>query len=136
METSPSSSTAARLSTRLSSIRTTLATKLPPRVLLPTVAKCYNNMVTERKVGGPILFPPASGRKFHPVAHVCVSVFQGQLGALMSILKEHIGQLEKDQLSFHQSELTSFFLIALDFRAKHSGVSSMLLCAPGTVRRF
>uniref|UniRef100_H3BVV8 HEAT repeat-containing protein 1 n=1 Tax=Tetraodon nigroviridis TaxID=99883 RepID=H3BVV8_TETNG len=94
VETSSSSSTATRLSTRLSSIRTTLATKLPPRVLLPTVTKCYNNMVPEKK---------------------------GQLGALMSILKEHICQLEKDQLTFHQSELTSFFLVALDFRAKHSG---------------
>lgn len=45
----------------------------------------------------------------------------------MSILKEHICQLQTDQLSFHQSELTSFFLIALDFRAKHSGVSLMVL---------
>ncbi|XP_029695501.1 HEAT repeat-containing protein 1 [Takifugu rubripes] len=88
-----SSSTATRLSTRLSSIRTTLATKLPPRVLLPTVAKCYDDMVIDRK---------------------------GQLGALMSILKEHICQMEKDQLNSHQSELTSFFLIALDFRAEHS----------------
>ena len=52
----------------------------------------------------------------------------------MSILKEHISQLEKDQLNFHQSELTSFFLIALDFRAEHSGVSSVVLCAPGTIR--
>lgn len=48
---------------------------------------------------------------------------QGQLGALMSILKEHVCQMEKDQLNSHQSELTSFFLIALDFRAEHSGVS-------------
>lgn len=41
----------------------------------------------------------------------------------MSILKEHICQMENDQLNSHQSELTSFFLIALDFRAEHSGVS-------------
>uniref|UniRef100_A0A8C2XIS9 HEAT repeat-containing protein 1 n=1 Tax=Cyclopterus lumpus TaxID=8103 RepID=A0A8C2XIS9_CYCLU len=67
------------LSTRLASLRSTLATRLPPRVLLPT----------------------------------------RQLGALMSILKEHITHMEKDQLSFHQSELTSFFLCALDFRAEH-----------------
>lgn len=53
---------------------------------------------------------------------------QGQLGALMSILKEHIGQMEKDQLNSHQSELTSFFLIALDFRAEHSGVSLTVVC--------
>lgn len=30
--------------------------------------------------------------------------------------------MEKDQLSFHQSELTSFFLTALDFRAEHCQV--------------
>lgn len=41
----------------------------------------------------------------------------------MSILKEHVCQMEKEQLNSHQSELTSFFLIALDFRAEHSGVS-------------
>jgi len=44
----------------------------------------------------------------------------------MSILKEHITHMEKDQLSFHQSELTSFFLCALDFRAKHCQVSLVL----------
>uniref|UniRef100_A0A8P4KTT5 HEAT repeat-containing protein 1 n=1 Tax=Dicentrarchus labrax TaxID=13489 RepID=A0A8P4KTT5_DICLA len=79
----------AQLSARLSSLRSTLATKLPPRVLLPTLAKCYT-----------------------------VSL-QAQLGALMSILKEHISHMDKEQLNFHQSELTSFFLTALDFRAEH-----------------
>uniref|UniRef100_A0A8P4GR60 HEAT repeat-containing protein 1 n=1 Tax=Dicentrarchus labrax TaxID=13489 RepID=A0A8P4GR60_DICLA len=82
---SSSSSATAQLSARLSSLRSTLATKLPPRVLLPTLAKCYSNM----------------------------------LGALMSILKEHISHMDKEQLNFHQSELTSFFLTALDFRAEH-----------------
>uniref|UniRef100_A0A3Q3WSU5 HEAT repeat-containing protein 1 n=1 Tax=Mola mola TaxID=94237 RepID=A0A3Q3WSU5_MOLML len=69
------------LSARLTSLRSTLATKLPPRVLLPTLSRCY------------IRVSP--------------------------ILKEHISHMEKDQLSFHQSELTSFFLTALDFRAEH-----------------
>lgn len=45
----------------------------------------------------------------------------------MSILKEHISHMEKDQLNFHQSELTSFFLTALDFRAEHCQVSPKLL---------
>lgn len=36
----------------------------------------------------------------------------------MGILKEHVGHMEKDQLTSHQSELTSF-LISLDFRAQH-----------------
>lgn len=89
---SSSSSVTAQLSVRLASLRSTLATKLPPRVLLPTVTKCYSVMVVDRK---------------------------DQLGALMSILKEHIAHMEKDQLNFHQSELTTFFLTALDFRAEH-----------------
>uniref|UniRef100_A0A803U138 HEAT repeat-containing protein 1 n=1 Tax=Anolis carolinensis TaxID=28377 RepID=A0A803U138_ANOCA len=72
---------------RLDSLKTTLATKLPPRVLLPAVAKCYSE--------------------------TC-------LGAVMDILKEHIVILERDQLSAHQSELTSFFVKALDFRTEHS----------------
>ncbi|XP_070707428.1 HEAT repeat-containing protein 1 [Pempheris klunzingeri] len=89
---SSSSSAATQLSARLASLRSTLATELPPRVLLPTITKCYGSMVADRKA---------------------------QLGALMSILREHISHMEKDQLSVHQSELTSFFLAALDFRAEH-----------------
>ncbi|CAK6982589.1 HEAT repeat-containing protein 1 [Scomber scombrus] len=89
---SSSSSASAQLTVRLSSLRNTLATKLPPRVLLPTLSKCYSAMVVDRKA---------------------------QLEALMSILKEHITHMEKDQLNFHQSELTAFFLTALDFRAEH-----------------
>ncbi|XP_040922730.1 HEAT repeat-containing protein 1 isoform X2 [Toxotes jaculatrix] len=92
VETAPSSSSSAQLSVRLASLRSTLSTQLPPRVLLPTLTRCYSSMVVDKK---------------------------GQLGALMSILKEHIAHMEKDQLSFHQSELTSFFLTALDFRAEH-----------------
>uniref|UniRef100_A0A8K9UNL2 HEAT repeat-containing protein 1 n=1 Tax=Oncorhynchus mykiss TaxID=8022 RepID=A0A8K9UNL2_ONCMY len=80
---------APQLAVRLASLRTTMATKVPPRVLLPTLTKCYSKM---------------------EINH---------LGPLMSILKEHIGHMEKDQLTSHQSELTYFFLIALDFRAQH-----------------
>ncbi|XP_041829297.1 HEAT repeat-containing protein 1 [Melanotaenia boesemani] len=87
-----SSSSSSQLSIRLASLRSTLATKLPPRVLLPTLTRCYGSLETDNK---------------------------DQLGALMSILKEHIGHMEKDELSLHQSELTSFFLTALDFRSKH-----------------
>uniref|UniRef100_A0A673YET4 HEAT repeat-containing protein 1 n=1 Tax=Salmo trutta TaxID=8032 RepID=A0A673YET4_SALTR len=84
--------TTPQLAVRLASLRTTVATKVPPRVLLPTLTKCYSKTVNSK---------------------------QSQLGPLMSILKEHIGHMEKDQLTSHQSELTSFFLIALDFRAQH-----------------
>lgn len=51
---------------------------------------------------------------------------QDQLGALMSILKEHMRHMEREQLSFHQSELTGFFLAALDFRAQFCQVRLVL----------
>uniref|UniRef100_A0A4W3IZH4 HEAT repeat-containing protein 1 n=1 Tax=Callorhinchus milii TaxID=7868 RepID=A0A4W3IZH4_CALMI len=81
-----------QLNLRLTSLRTTLATKLAPRVLLPAVSKCYNKLVDTN---------------------------QNCLGPLMLILKENISHMEKEQLNSHQSELTSFFLKALDFRADH-----------------
>uniref|UniRef100_A0A8C5BFW7 HEAT repeat-containing protein 1 n=1 Tax=Gadus morhua TaxID=8049 RepID=A0A8C5BFW7_GADMO len=86
-QVSKTSATSPQLSARLTSLSSTLATKVPPRVLLPTLTKCYNDM--------------------------------SHLGPLMSILKAHITHMEKDQLNTHQSELTSFFLTALDFRAQH-----------------
>ncbi|XP_024117299.1 HEAT repeat-containing protein 1 isoform X1 [Oryzias melastigma] len=94
VETSSSSSSSSysQLCTRLAALRSTLATKLPSRVFLPTLTKCYSSMVDSRR---------------------------DQLGVLMSIMKEHISQMQMEQLSFHQSELTTFFLTALDFRAKH-----------------
>ncbi|KAM9838096.1 HEAT repeat-containing protein 1 [Aulostomus maculatus] len=88
---SSSSSAKSQLSVRLASLRSTLATRLPPRVLLPVLSRCYSVMVVDRK---------------------------GQLAALMSILKEHLSHMDRDQLNNHQSELTSFFLVALDFRAQ------------------
>lgn len=44
----------------------------------------------------------------------------------MSILKEHMRHMEREQLSFHQSELTGFFLAALDFRAQFCQVRLVL----------
>lgn len=82
----------ATLVTRLNSLRATLASKIPSRVLLPAVCKCYARLVQDQK---------------------------NQLVALMSLLQEHIGHMDRDQLTLHQSELTSFFLTALDFRAAH-----------------
>ncbi|MGH0159593.1 UNVERIFIED_CONTAM: hypothetical protein FKN15_008290 [Acipenser sinensis] len=82
-----------QLSVRLTSLQTTLATKLAPRVLLPTITKCYSKLV---------------------------DTHQSRLGPLMDILKEHIGHMESEQLNSHQSELTAFFLKGLDFRSEHS----------------
>ncbi|XP_034049132.1 HEAT repeat-containing protein 1 isoform X2 [Thalassophryne amazonica] len=89
---SSSSSVTAQLSVCVTSLRNTLATKLPSRVLLATLTKCYSSLVTNKT---------------------------NQVGALMSFLKEHISHMDKDQLSVHQSELTTFFLTALDFRAEN-----------------
>lgn len=49
---------------------------------------------------------------------------QAQLGALMVILREHITHMENEELNAQQSELTTFFLAALDFRAEHCQVSA------------
>lgn len=43
---------APQLAVRLASLRTTMATKVPPRVLLPTLTKCYSKMVNSKQVGG------------------------------------------------------------------------------------
>ncbi|XP_067844821.1 HEAT repeat-containing protein 1 isoform X2 [Heptranchias perlo] len=82
-----------QLDMRLTSLRTTLATKLASRVLLPSVSKCYDKLA---------------------------DTHQNYLGPLVDILKEHISHMEKEQLNSHQSELTLFFLKALDFRTDHS----------------
>ncbi|XP_067901387.1 HEAT repeat-containing protein 1 [Heterodontus francisci] len=81
-----------QLDLRLTSLRTTLATKLASRVLLPAISKCYDKLADAN---------------------------QSYLGPLFDILKEHINNMEKEQLNSHQSELTLFFLKALDFRADH-----------------
>ncbi|XP_043551503.1 HEAT repeat-containing protein 1 isoform X2 [Chiloscyllium plagiosum] len=81
-----------QLDPHLTSLRTTLATKLAPRVLLPAINKCYDKLA---------------------------STNQNYLGPLFDILKEHISNIEKEQVNSHQSELTLFFLKALDFRADH-----------------
>lgn len=56
----------------------------------------------------------------------------------MDILKAHITTLERDQLSAHQSELTAFFMNALDFRAEHSevGVGGSLGNRPEYISHF
>ncbi|KAJ6664676.1 hypothetical protein lerEdw1_006249 [Lerista edwardsae] len=89
VEMGPSS----HVNVRVTSLKTILATKLPPRVLLPVITKCYAEIANTMK---------------------------NCLGTLMDILKEHIITLEKEQLTAHQSELTAFFMKALDFRAEHS----------------
>ncbi|XP_032864479.2 HEAT repeat-containing protein 1 [Tyto alba] len=82
-----------QISLRVTSLKTILATRLAPRVLLPAVTKCYSEMANARK---------------------------NCLRPLMDILKEHIVGMEKEHLIFHQSELTALFMKALDFRTEHA----------------
>ncbi|NXD79776.1 HEAT1 protein, partial [Halcyon senegalensis] len=82
-----------QISLRVTSLKTILATRLTPRILLPTLTKCYSEVANTRK---------------------------NCLGPLMNILKEHIVCMEKEQLISHQSELTAFFMKVLDFRTEHA----------------
>ncbi|XP_004712243.1 HEAT repeat-containing protein 1 [Echinops telfairi] len=84
---------ASQANVRLTSLKKTLATTLSPRVLLPAINKTYKQVEKNWK---------------------------DHMGPFMSILKEHIGVMKKDVLTAHQSQLTTFFLEALDFRAQHS----------------
>ncbi|NXC32312.1 HEAT1 protein, partial [Campylorhamphus procurvoides] len=82
-----------QISIRVASLKTILATRLAPRILLPAVTKCYSEFAHTRK---------------------------NCLGPLMNILKEHIVGMEKEHLISHQPELTAFFMKVLDFRTEHA----------------
>ncbi|NXB80217.1 HEAT1 protein, partial [Donacobius atricapilla] len=82
-----------QISVRVAALKTILATRLAPRILLPAVTKCYSEVLHTRK---------------------------NCLGALMNILKEHIAGMEKEHLISHQPELTAFFMKVLDFRTEHA----------------
>ncbi|XP_059119394.1 HEAT repeat-containing protein 1 [Peromyscus eremicus] len=84
---------ASQANIRLTALKKTLATRLSPRVLLPAISKTFKQIRKNWK---------------------------NHMGPFMSILQEHIGVMKKEELLSHQSELTTFFLGALDFRAQHS----------------
>ncbi|XP_035755575.1 HEAT repeat-containing protein 1 [Egretta garzetta] len=82
-----------QISLRVTSLKTILATRLVPRILLPAVTKCYSEVA---------------------------NTWKNCMSPLMNILKEHIVGMEKEHLISHQSELTAFFIKALDFRTEHA----------------
>ncbi|NWI43886.1 HEAT1 protein, partial [Picathartes gymnocephalus] len=82
-----------QISIRVAALKTILATRLAPRILLPAVTKCYSEVLHTRR---------------------------NCLGPLMNILKEHISGMEKEHLISHQPELTAFFMKVLDFRTEHA----------------
>uniref|UniRef100_A0A2K6CKV9 HEAT repeat-containing protein 1 n=1 Tax=Macaca nemestrina TaxID=9545 RepID=A0A2K6CKV9_MACNE len=91
--TSEVGSASSQANIRLTSLKKTLATTLAPRVLLPAIRKTYKQIEKNWK---------------------------NHMGPFMSILQEHIGVMKKEEVTSHQSQLTAFFLEALDFRAQHS----------------
>uniref|UniRef100_A0A8C3XDM0 HEAT repeat-containing protein 1 n=1 Tax=Catagonus wagneri TaxID=51154 RepID=A0A8C3XDM0_9CETA len=84
---------ASQANVRLTCLKKTLATTLSPRVLLPAVTKTYKQIEKNWK---------------------------NHMGPFMSVLREHIGVMKKEELASHQPQLTAFFLKALDFRAQHA----------------
>ncbi|XP_040092233.1 HEAT repeat-containing protein 1-like isoform X1 [Oryx dammah] len=84
---------ASQANVRLTSLKKTLATTLSPRVLLPAINKTYKQIEKNWK---------------------------NLMGPFMSILREHIGVMRKEELASHQPQLTTFFLEALDFRTQHA----------------
>uniref|UniRef100_A0A8C6E6N7 HEAT repeat-containing protein 1 n=1 Tax=Moschus moschiferus TaxID=68415 RepID=A0A8C6E6N7_MOSMO len=84
---------ASQANVRLTSLKKTLATTLSPRVLLPAINKTYKQIEKNWK---------------------------NLMGPFMSVLREHVGVMSKEELAAHQPQLTTFFLEALDFRTQHA----------------
>ncbi|ESP03635.1 hypothetical protein LOTGIDRAFT_224297 [Lottia gigantea] len=84
-----------QLKIRLQLVRHLLATSLPSRVILPCIFNCYDLLVTTDWV-----------------RYIFV----------MSILKEHISEMKKEDLDSYQNQLLEFFYKAFDFRIKYSQV--------------
>ncbi|XP_051849505.1 HEAT repeat-containing protein 1 [Antechinus flavipes] len=77
---------------RVTSLKATLATTLSSRVLLSALNTVYKQI----------------GKNW-----------KNRIGPFMSLLQEHIAVMEKEDLNSHQSQLTAFFLEALNFRSLH-----------------
>ncbi|XP_031316671.2 HEAT repeat-containing protein 1 [Camelus dromedarius] len=84
---------ASQANVRLASLKKTLAGTLSPRVFLPAASKTYRQIE---------------------------KTWKSHMGPCMSILREHLGVMKKEELASHQPQLTAFFLEALDFRAQHA----------------
>ncbi|OWF38112.1 HEAT repeat-containing protein 1-like [Mizuhopecten yessoensis] len=80
---------------RLKNTRSSLSTVLPFRVMLPSVSNCFEN--------------------FSNNDLMCVK-------PLMSLLEDHIANMSRDDLTSNLPQLQAFFLVCLDFRAKHPDV--------------
>ncbi|XP_052775291.1 HEAT repeat-containing protein 1-like [Mya arenaria] len=82
---------------RMKTIRATLSTNLPTRVLLPVVTECYSTLVTTSKMGV-----------------VC----------LMSVFGEHLTSIPREEMTSHMTQLQTFFLRCLDVRVDFPELSN------------
>ncbi|CAH1243056.1 HEATR1 [Branchiostoma lanceolatum] len=81
------------ITARLKAIRHCLASTIAPRILLPAVAQCYDELQKDTQDG---------------------------IGPLMSVLSERITTMSKDDIAAHQSQMVTFFMTALNYRARHA----------------
>ncbi|XP_052257206.1 HEAT repeat-containing protein 1-like isoform X2 [Dreissena polymorpha] len=82
---------------RLKTIRATLSTSLPTRVLLPVVTECYSSLVNTSKMG---------------------------VVSLMSLFGDHISHITREDLASHMTSLQTFFLRCLDIRTDFPELSN------------
>ncbi|KAL3869078.1 hypothetical protein ACJMK2_041804 [Sinanodonta woodiana] len=80
-----------QLQLRLKSIRQSLATLLPSRVLLPAILTCYERLLQERLIS---------------------------VSALLQLLGDHIQHISKEDLTHHLTSLQTFFFTCLDLRGQ------------------
>ncbi|XP_053394592.1 HEAT repeat-containing protein 1-like isoform X2 [Mercenaria mercenaria] len=78
-----------QVSLRLKTIRTTLSTNIPTRVLLPVVTTCYTSLVKSDLMS---------------------------VSSLMSLFGEHVSHITREDLTSHLPQLQTFFLHCLDIR--------------------
>ncbi|XP_071799913.1 HEAT repeat-containing protein 1-like [Asterias amurensis] len=85
-----------QLNLRLKALSHNLSSTVSVRVLLPTFSLAYERMVDTN---------PAS------------------IGPLMEFLSDHLGALDKTDMTAYQQQAITFFLAALDYRTKHADLS-------------
>ncbi|XP_038070056.1 HEAT repeat-containing protein 1-like [Patiria miniata] len=85
-----------QLNLRLKALGHNLAGTIAVRVLLPVFSQVYDRMVDTHK---------------------------GSIGPLMAVLSDHLSAMDKTDMAGYQPQMVAFFLVALDYRAKHADES-------------
>ncbi|XP_062578566.1 HEAT repeat-containing protein 1-like [Saccostrea cucullata] len=84
----------ASIQQKLKAIRTTIATSLPPRVLLGILPDCYDRLLTVNPKG---------------------------IQPMMALLTDHVSHMKKEDLNSHLVQLQGFYLTCLDVQAQYQG---------------